>query len=171
MKNTLHRGMMLLKGIPFVITGSMAMKLYANKYGVTMRDPLNVNFVVNKNNMRNAVGRLSNGSTQAGYYISNHYNLKPYDLLKAGTNLAPRINSYVNLNGVPVVPLNKLLKQKQMTLNNYPPHNLIPKIKGNINKIQNILRKKSPNTIVTRKKKSPSPRKSPTMSTTRKQLF
>lgn len=144
------KNIMNSSGIPWALSGSMAMKLYANKYKVPTRTPQNVNIVVRRNNMKRAYKALT-GRNLTNLSIENHYKLSNrYNLLKANTNLAPSINQYVNINGIPVVTLESLLKQKQKTLNNFPQKNRIQTIKNNIIRLKLILktRKTSNNLIV-----------------------
>ena len=165
MKNRLKLAQDELGRIPWALSGSLAMKLYANKYGVSTREPQNVNIVVNQKNLANAYSVLFNlvkprniPRNTSRTKSKNHYNLKPYDLLKSGTNLAPSIREYVKLNGVPVIKLENLLNQKQKTLRNVPSN----KAKGDIKIIMEILNKRgnAKNNIITRNKantSSPSP--------------
>ena len=144
--------------VPWALSGSMALKLYGNKYGVNTRYPANVNIVVNGNRMANAyatlftlVGRRNIPRNTSTVKHKNHYNLHPYDLLRANSNLAPSIKNYVNLNGIPVIPLEKLLKFKLRAQNNAPPPNKKKQINGNIQKIRNIMAKRVvPNKIKSR---------------------
>ena len=141
--------------VPWALSGSMALKLYGNKYGVNTRQPANVNIVVNANRMANAyatlftlVGRRNIPRNTSTVKNKNHYNLHPYDLLRANSNLAPSINNFVEINGIPVVPLEKLLKFKIRAQNNYPTPNRKKQINSNIQKIRNIIAKRSvPNKI------------------------
>ena len=139
-----------LGSIPWALSGSMAMKLYANKYKVPTRTPQNVNIVVRRNNMKGAYKALT-GRNLTNLSIKNHYKLSNrYNLLKANTNLAPSINQYVNINGIPVVTLESLLNQKRKTRKNFPQKNKIQTIEKNIRRLKRILktRKTSNNLIV-----------------------
>ena len=161
--------------VPYVISGSMAMKLYGNKYGVKTREPGNVNVVVNRKNLKNAYNSLYpishkkvSPNTNPGK-SKNHYSLEPFDLLRAGTNLAPSINTYVELNGIPLVSLENLLKQKLRSLDNAPENKKKNTIQSNIKTLKQLIEKskRSPLKIKTPrnvKRKSPPP-------TTRKTLF
>jgi len=60
-----------------------------------------------------------------------HYKLRMYDLLLANSNLAPKINTYYVINGVPVVPINALLNQKKKTFGSQ-------KAKQNIDTLERI---------------------------------
>jgi hypothetical protein len=154
-------------GVPWVLSGSMAMKLYGNKYRVQTRQPANVNIIVNKKNMANAYnalfilvppGRIPPNTSNVK--TKNHYNLHQYDLLKANSNLAPSIKSWVNLNGIPVVSLENLLTYKTKALHNLPPENKKKQIGENIQKLRELreLRdRKSPLTV----KQRNSPRSPP----------
>jgi len=141
--------------VPWALSGSMALKLYGNKYGVSTRQPANVNIVVNRNRMANAyatlftlVGRRNIPRNTSTVKNKNHYNLHPYDLLRSNSELAPSIKKYVEINGIPVIPLEKLLKYKERARNNAPRPNKKKQINGNIQTIRNIISKrKFPNTI------------------------
>jgi len=138
-------------GIPWALSGSMAMKLYANKYGVPTRTPQNVNIVVRQNNMAKAWAALT-GQREPIRMNKNHYKLdNKYNLLKANTNLAPSINQYVIINGVPVVTLESLLNYKIRTIKNYPQKYRIQTIEKNIRRLKRILRtRKTPNKVIVR---------------------
>jgi hypothetical protein len=140
--------------VPWALSGSMALKLYGNKYGVSTRQPANVDIVVNANRMANAYaalaifGRKNISRNTSIVKNKNHYNLHPYDLLRSNSSLAPSIKKYVNLNGIPVVRLENLLKYKERARNNYPKSNRKKQINANIQKIRNIMAKRSvPNKI------------------------
>ena len=141
--------------VPWVLSGSMALKLYGNKYRVSTRQPANVDIIVNANRMANAyaalftlVGRRNISRNTSTVKNKNHYNLHPYDLLRSNSRLAPSIKKYVNLNGIPVVRLENLLKYKERARNNYPKANRKKQINANIQKIRNIMAKRSvPNKI------------------------
>ena len=144
-----------LGNIKWVLSGSQAMKLYANKYGVETRTPQNINIVVRRNNMAKAYTALS-GQRTPNRMNKNHYKVSNlYNLLRANTNLAPSINKYEVINGIPVVLLNKLLNQKRKTLNNFPQKNRIPIIEKNIETILKIMNKRNNN----RKRKRESPKR------------
>ena len=145
-KNALNR-----RGIPWALSGSLAMKLYANKYGVPTRTPQNVNIVVRSSNMAKAYAALTNQRTpprmsENHYKVGNHYNL-----LRSNSNLAPSINQYVMINGIPVVTLESLLNYKRRTIKNYPQKERIRTIEKNIRRLKRILRtRKTPNKIIVR---------------------
>ena len=152
--NRLQTAKNSLRGLQWVLSGSMAMKLYGNKYGVPTRQPANVNIIVNKNNMNKAYNalyilvpprRIPRNTTHPKTKI--HYNLNQYDLLRAKSNLAPSINSWVNLNGIPVVSLENLLKYKTIALNNVPRNNKKGQIVANIKTLENLIKKKGPLTV------------------------
>ena len=134
--------------VPWALSGSMALKLYGNKYGVNTRQPANVDIVVNANRMANAYaalaifGRKNISRNTSTVKNKNHYNLHPYDLLRSNSSLAPSIKKYVNLNGIPVVRLENLLKYKERARNNYPKANRKKQINANIQKIRNIMAKR-----------------------------
>ena len=164
-----------LGNIPWALSGSQAMKLYANKYGVPTRTPQNINIVVRRNNMARAF-KILTGQNLTNRTIENHYKVgNLYNLLKANTNLAPSINKYVVINGIPVVTLESLLNYKRRTLKNYPQKNRIQTIEKNIRRLKRILRtRKTPNQVLSR---SPSrtaarPRsRLPRMGSTTRSLF
>jgi len=83
-----------------------------------------VNIVVNRKNLTNAYEALyflsvkNEPKNTSKVKNKNHYKLHPYDLLRAGTNLAPLMkNNYIELNGVHVMNLNSLLKHTQKNKN------------------------------------------------------
>jgi hypothetical protein len=152
--NRLQKAKNALRGVPWVLSGSTAMKLYGNKYHVLTRQPANVNIIVNKNNMANAYTTLyrlvknRNFSPNTSRVKNkNHYNLHPYDLLKANSNLAPSIKTWINLNGIPVVSLENLLKYKTKALRNYAPEHKKGQIRANIQTLTNLIKKKGPLTV------------------------
>jgi hypothetical protein len=133
-------------GVPYAISGSMAMRLYGKKYNVKTREPGNVNVVVNRKHLNNAYSTLFNSKSRnvprntSSKKQKNHYNLHPFDLLKAGTELAPSINTYVELNGIPVVSLENLLKHKRISLRNAPgvKESIM---KSNINTLEELIKR------------------------------
>ena len=140
-----------LGNILWALSGSQAMKLYANKYGVPTRTPQNINIVVRRNNMTRAF-KILTGQNLTNRTIENHYKVgNLYNLLKANTNLAPSINKYVVINGIPVVTLESLLNYKRRTIKNYPQKNRIQTIEKNIRRLKRILRtRKTPNQVLIR---------------------
>jgi len=159
--------------IPWAVSGSMAMKLYGNKYGVNLggRTPANLDIVVNRNNVRNAYTYLYNKAnknnrrpfaTISRSNRKNRFDLSPFDILVAKSALAPNIDEYVNINGVPTVPFNKLIQYKRAILSNIPNK----KAENNLKLLEKIQLKKIKNVIIQRIKKSfvSPPRKSPSSS-------
>ena len=80
----------LKNSFPWALSGSMAMRLYGQKYNVNTREPANLNIVVNRNNIQSAYNILkpmSNGTSRSPpplFKRANkiHYALKPkYDIL------------------------------------------------------------------------------------------
>lgn len=140
-----------LGNIPWALSGSQAMKLYANKYGVPTRTPQNINIVVRRENMARAYAALT-GQITPNKMNKNHYRVgNLYNLLRANTNLAPSINKYVIINGIPVVTLESLLNYKIRTIKNYPQKNRIQTIEKNIRRLKRILRtRKTPNQVLSR---------------------
>lgn len=148
MNSRLQKAKKSLGVLPWVLSGSMAMKLYGNKYRVPTRQPADVNIIVNKRNLNNAYnalfilvppGQIPRNTTHPKTKI--HYNLHPYDLLRANSNLAPSIKSWVNLNGIPVVSLENLLKYKTKALRNYAPENKKGQIRENIKTLEKLAAK------------------------------
>jgi hypothetical protein len=124
-------------------TGSVALKLY----GATHRKPNNINIIVhNLNNAKSILSaqgyQLTNSHPKNKHYEFEKKNKKSINVFVGGSKLAPRFNSTVMLNGVRVVKLENLLKQKQETLNNFPQPHRIPIIKGNIEAIKSLINKK-----------------------------
>ena len=150
-KNTLN--------VPWALSGSMAMKMYGNIYGIPTRNPGNVDIVVNRNKLSNAYRTLfylvpdrSFPPNTTAKKNKNHYNLHPFDLLKANSNLAPKINRYTEIKGMPVVPLEELLKYKLRTKNNFP--NNVQKVNANIKKIKELINASKTRTPLKLKRRS-----------------
>jgi hypothetical protein len=159
-----------LGNIPHAVTGSKAMQLYGKFYNVQTRNSMNVNIAVNRKNMKNAYNALSGVPNSRLNYTNNHYKIgNKYDLIRAGSNLAPKISPYYILYGVPVVPLKELLKFKQKTHDNlssvkYPNTKNMRKTLENIKTLRIILTKVNDDKkhLTPRSLKSPSPVRSRT---------
>lgn len=126
-------------------TGSVALKIQGGN-----RNPGNINLIVKniKNVQPNLVsmGWIRNYSENSNKHFKfKKQNNKSINVFVNGSRLAPRFNNTVMVNGVRVVPLARLLEQKQQTLKNYPNNN---KTLKNINKIQRLLNKPKINTSV-----------------------
>jgi hypothetical protein len=117
---------------PWAISGSMAMKIHANSFGVKVyRDPNDIDIIVRSKDFGLFVSALGN----IGYKIDgpppvrygNHLKLSKgrhsIDLLRSGSNLAPNL-SQMNINifngKTPVIKVKKLINQKRKILNNIP---------------------------------------------------
>jgi hypothetical protein len=140
--------------INYAVSGSWAMKLHANKAGVKSRAPHNINIVVGPGNNRSvasvlaSLGYMFNGPPTYGKNIITLYkNGKEIDILRAGGGLAPTLNNINNINGIPVLTVNQLLRKKNNVMNNY---NILKspnkrKVKNNMN-ILTTIKKKNPTT-------------------------
>jgi hypothetical protein len=125
--------------IPWSLSGSAAMNLYGQQYGVRTRVPVDIDIVVNANNMKNVYRSLAPRNARPISGNRNHYQLGVYDILKANSRLAPNLNNYQTIRGIPVVPLNKLVKQKYESYKNNPRLNQVNKIKSNFATLQKLL--------------------------------
>jgi hypothetical protein len=129
--NTIRRKLNPLRK-PWAVSGSMAMKMHANRAGIQVhRQPNDIDIVVRPQDFELFVRELGEiGYTIDGpppiYSRTRHIKLykgnNSIDLLKAGSNLAPNIrrNNIQVFNGkTPVVKLHHLIHQKKSTLNNF----------------------------------------------------
>ena len=132
---------------PWAISGSMAMKIHANRHGAKLhRSPNDIDIVVRSKDFGLFVNALGN----IGYKIygppplkyKDHLKLykggKSIDLLRSGSDLAPNLSA-MNINvfngTTPVVKVNKLINQKKTTLKHYP----IAVAKQNLNFLKNLM--------------------------------
>jgi hypothetical protein len=121
-------------------TGSIALKLH----GATHRKPNNINIIVqNKDNIYNILTKHKWIAEQYGQkkgQVRKHFEFtkgnSSLNVFVNGSNLAPRFNNTVMLNGVRVVRLENLLKQKQKTIQQYPSNE---KTLKNIKTIKELL--------------------------------
>jgi hypothetical protein len=117
---------------PWAVSGSMAMKMHANKAGVPVhRKPNDIDIVVRPKDFELFVMQLAGlgytfkGPPPINYEKTRHLKLykgsNSIDLLQAGSNLAPniRMNNINIFNKTPVVKLRHLIYQKKSTLNNF----------------------------------------------------
>lgn len=142
------------------------MKLYGKMYKINTRKPQNVNIAVNSRNIQNAYNALYRVASRKGSPLmpnvikrgKPHYKLRMYDLLLANSNLAPKIDTYYLINGVPVVPVSALLNQKKKTFGGGQ------KTQQNIETLQRIKNafNKRPLPSLTRTKRESPLRRSPT---------
>lgn len=113
---------------PWALSGSMAMKLHANRLGMVMhRQPNDLDIVIRPQDydvfMRAfaSIGYTTNKSPPIRF---RHVKLKhgrfSIDLLSSESNLAPNITSsnIVVYNKTPVVKIRHLIRQKNITLSN-----------------------------------------------------
>jgi hypothetical protein len=153
---------------------------YKHKYGIPTRMPANVDIIVNRKNITSAYRNLSRfvkssspvNTTSKKSRTKNHFKIDPYDLLVSGTSLAPSMNTRVNLNGIPVVPLDALLKLKYKILENNNRNK--NKINSNIKtllKLINSSKKSTPLKVKTNRKINHNDNFSTPPPITRKKLF
>jgi hypothetical protein len=116
---------------PWAISGSMAMKIHANRRGVLLhRNPNDIDIVVRSKDFGlfvNALGNIGykiHGPPPLRYkdHLKLHKGSKSIDLIRSGSELAPNL-SETNINvfngTTPVVKVNKLINQKKITLKNH----------------------------------------------------
>jgi hypothetical protein len=123
-------------------TGSIALKLH----GATHRKPNNINIIVqNKDNIYNILTKHKWIAEQYGQkkgQVRKHFEFtkgnSSLNVFVNGSNLAPRFNNTVMLNGVRVVRLENLLKQKQKTIQQYPSNE---KTLKNIKTIEKLIKR------------------------------
>ena len=119
-------------GKPWAISGSMAMKIHANRRGISLhRNPNDIDIVVRSKDFGLFVSALGNigykidGPPPLRYkdHLKLHKGNKSIDLIRSGSELAPNLSA-MNINvfngTTPVVKVNKLINQKKMTLKHYP---------------------------------------------------
>jgi len=119
-------------GKPWAISGSMAMKIHANRRGINVhRNPNDIDIVVRSKDFGLFVSALGNigykirGPPPLRYtdHLKLHKGSKSIDLIRSGSELAPNLSA-MNINvfngTTPVVKVNKLIKQKKITLKHYP---------------------------------------------------
>ena len=117
---------------PWAISGSMAMKIHANRRGINVhRNPNDIDIVVRSKDFGLFVSALGNigykirGPPPLRYtdHLKLHKGSKSIDLIRSGSELAPNLSA-MNINvfngTTPVVKVNKLIKQKKITLKHYP---------------------------------------------------
>lgn len=138
-----------LKGSKWAYTGSIAMKLHANRLDVPF--PLNRkigNINIASNDIMKIYQLLPNTWVLKGTPSNRHMTFyKKLNLFKAGAGIAPSMNhvQYIN-NGVPVMNINSLLNKKRNVMNNY---NILNnenkrKVNTNIRLLQNLKSRNSP---------------------------
>lgn len=141
----------VLNGWPWAYTGSMAMKIHANRLGKgkNMRRIGNVNIAVRPNafpNISAPITSTKNWNFKGGFpgprskrmqltRISNGFNM---NVLKANGNLAPNFKHVQMINGVPVMSINALLKQKKNINRNDVFGNNIRKLNQNIRFLEQL---------------------------------
>lgn len=142
-----------LKGKKWAYTGSVAMKLHANRLGVPfVRNIGNVNIALN--NMNNVYGLTTGtrwrfnggppGPRSRHVVLVNNSTDKKLNVLRAGGGLASSLkNHVVFINGVPVMNLQSLLNKKVNTMNNAFNARNISKTKRNIEYLKKLLNKAS----------------------------
>ena len=126
---------------PWAISGSMAMKIHANRRGILLhRNPNDIDIVVRSKDFGlfvsalGSIGYKINGPPPLRYkdHLKLHKGSKSIDLISSGSELAPNL-SKMNINvfngTTPVVKVNKLINQKKITIKHFP----IANAKKNLN--------------------------------------
>ena len=150
-----------LLNTPWAYTGSIAMKMHANRRGMPSRNAKNINVVV----MDPKITSSFLASSGSWNYVNgpaigkkvNHVRMrrksngKNLNVFRFGGRLANGTNKIRFINGVPVMSVRSLLNKKFVTLKNHPNNN---KTKKNIEQLKKLLGGgNSPNN---RKRRSPS---------------
>lgn len=152
-----------LLNTPWAYTGSIAMKMHANRQSVPSRNAKNINVVVIDPKMTSSFLASSgkwmytNGppmNSKANHVrmhrLSNGKNL---NIFRFGGRLANGTNKIQFINGVPVMSLSSLRNKKLVTLINHPKNN---KTQSNIIILNKLIEK---NTPPPKRKNTPSPPK------------
>lgn len=130
--NTIRRKLNPLRK-PWALSGSMAMKMHANRAGVQLhRKPNDIDIVVRPQDFElfvrtlTKIGYTLDGPPPINYRKTRHLKLykgnNSIDLLQARSNLAPNIrrnNINVFNKKTPLVKLRHLIYQKKSALNNF----------------------------------------------------
>lgn len=136
----------VLNGWPWAYTGSLAMKIHANRLGrgKNMRRVGNINIAVDPNSFRSIPGLLRstknwnynggppgiNSKRAKMYRVSNGVGL---NVIKANGDLAPNYSNVQRINGLPpVMSINALFRQKKHANKNNFFGNNLNKLKKNI---------------------------------------
>lgn len=163
-----------LKGSKWAYTGSIAMKLHANRLGVPF--PLNRkigNINIASNDIMKLYALLPNSWRIKGTPSNRHMmfytnNGRKLNLFKAGGRLAPSMNRVQFINGIPVMNINSLLNKKRNVMNNYnflKNENKI-KVNRNINLLEKLKSRNSP-----KRKPNNSPKRNNNNSSLKRRLF
>jgi hypothetical protein len=135
-------------------TGSLAMKIHANRLGVNLppgRSIGNINIASNRPlflvpliTSKNSKWRLNNAPNEKHtvFVAKNNKNSK-LNLFKAGRGLAPSMNKVQHVNGIPVMRINALLNKKLNMRNNVFKNENKKKLETNIAFLKLLLRMNS----------------------------
>lgn len=164
-----------LKGSRWAYTGSIAMKMHANRLGVPFPSNRKIgNINIASNNIMRIYQILPNSWRIKGTPSNRHMmfytnNGKKLNLFKAGGSLAPSMNRVQYINGIPVMNINSLLNKKRNVMNNYNILRNENKIKVNQN--INLLKKLSSINSPKRKRNNNSPKRNNNKNSSRRRLF
>jgi hypothetical protein len=135
----------VLNGWPWAYTGSLAMKIHANRLGRggNMRRVGNINLAVHPNAFPSISGPITstkNWNFSGGFpgpkskrmQMIRMSNRAHMNVLKANGELAPRMNKVQRVNGIPVMSINSLLNQKKNINRNDVFGNNLRKLNANI---------------------------------------
>lgn len=137
---------------PWAYTGSLAMKIHANRLGrgKNMRQVGNINIAVSPNSFPNIAGPITstkNWNFNGGFpgpkskrmQMIRKSNGARMNVLKANGYLAPKMNKVQSINGLPpVMSINALLNQKRNINRNDVFGNNLRKLNSNIRFLQEL---------------------------------
>jgi hypothetical protein len=134
---------------PWAYTGSLAMKIHANRLGrgKNMRPVGNINIAVDPNYFQSTPSKLSRNWNMNAFPGPKNKIMTVYrksngarmNVLKANGYLAPKMNKVQSINGLPpVMSINALLNQKRNINRNDVFGNNLRKLNSNIRFLQEL---------------------------------